>query len=137
MKLNQIKKILLVRKSITFDRLVGINRDINTLQNNFVGKFDGFNGASVEEGSKNTPVNRSKILFENFTNQEEKKQEIRGQHDTIVESFCRQLEASGRYEIDLKNEVDLTYDDTADKDLCISIGGDNTFLKTAIKMNHF
>lgn len=34
-------------------------------------------------------------------------------------------------EVDVKSEIDLADDDAANKDLCISLGGDNTFLKTA------
>jgi hypothetical protein len=36
--------------------------------------------------------------------------------------------------VHLKNECELTPEDTHGKDLCVSIGSDNTFLKTAMMM---
>ncbi len=37
----------------------------------------------------------------------------------------------GNFDIELKNETDVEEKDIKDVDLCISIGGDNTFLKAA------
>lgn len=45
-------------------------------------------------------------------------------------TFADLLQKSG-YSVSCINEVDLTNDKTEDKDLVISFGGDNTFLKTA------
>ena len=35
------------------------------------------------------------------------------------------------FNVDVKSEVEVDYSDAAGADLCISLGGDNTFLKTA------
>jgi len=49
----------------------------------------------------------------------------------IVDTLHEQLSANG-YDVTLICETEITPEDTEDKDLCITLGGDNTFLKTSL-----
>lgn len=49
----------------------------------------------------------------------------------LTDNFLSILSKQGNFKIELKNESDLVEKDLNNVDLCISIGGDNTFLKAA------
>lgn len=49
----------------------------------------------------------------------------------LTDNFLSILRKQGNFNIDLKNEADIEEKDLKNIDLCISIGGDNTFLKAA------
>jgi NAD kinase len=49
----------------------------------------------------------------------------------LTDNFLSILRKQGNFNIELKNEADIEEKDMKNIDLCISIGGDNTFLKAA------
>ena len=99
MKINRIGKrienILLVKKSIRFERFFG-----NTYMR-------------MQDGKYNFVIEQRRL-----------------QHVEICNTFINQLEKGG-YKVDCVNEVDLAHKKTENKDLLISVGGDNTFLRSA------
>ena len=49
----------------------------------------------------------------------------------LTDNFLSILRKQGNFNIELINEADIEEKDMKNIDLCISIGGDNTFLKAA------
>ena len=49
----------------------------------------------------------------------------------LTDNFLSILRKQGNFNIELKNEAEIEEKDMKNIDLCISIGGDNTFLKAA------
>lgn len=52
-------------------------------------------------------------------------------HYQMAESIQSSLQKNAGIHVTVKSEVELQNTDVSDIDLCISLGGDNTFLKTA------
>ena len=53
----------------------------------------------------------------------------------MAQNFGSMLEDKG-FNVVIKKEVEITKSDVNDTDLCISFGGDNTFLNTASKITN-
>jgi NAD kinase len=92
---KKIKNILIITKSMRFDRLAGLNRVITD------------------------------------TMSLEKLQQKRNEHEQICKSFQEIMESHSDFNIKVVKEVEVTPQMTSGQDLCLTIGGDNTFLRTA------
>ena len=56
--------------------------------------------------------------------------QTQNQHYEMADNFAEMLKDKG-YGVIMKNDVEVDKEDMQDIDLCISFGGDNTFLRTA------
>ena len=56
---------------------------------------------------------------------------IRSEHDLMAEQLAIALQDAG-FDTELICETEITDEHALNKDLCISFGGNNTFLKTAM-----
>ena len=74
-------------------------------------------------------MNNEKIMNMRKENQIKLK-EIESQHYLIAEYLKKHLQEKGGFNIEMKTENELMDKDVLGKDLLISLGGDNTFLKS-------
>lgn len=122
---RRIKNILIVKKSMRFDRLAGVNR---VVQEDATHKNQNSNSDGVAP-SHDPDCNASLDLFRrNFSH---KVLESQNQHNEIADAFHHLLKQNKNWRVESIREVDVTFEEMQDRDLCITLGGDNTFLKAA------
>ena len=123
---RRIKNILIVKKSMRFDRLAGVNRVVQE-----DATHNGHNSDVPDSSAKShdPDCNASLGLFRrNFSH---KVLESQSQHNEIADAFHHMLKQNKNWRVESIREVDVTFEEMQDRDLCITLGGDNTFLKAA------
>ena len=126
---RRIKNILIVKKSMRFDRLAGVNRVVQEDATHKNQNSSSHAPDRMDTQSHDPDCNASLGLFRrNFSH---KVLESQNQHNEIADAFHHMLKQNKNWRVESIREVDVTFEEMQDRDLCITLGGDNTFLKAA------
>lgn len=111
---EKLGSVLLVKKSQRFDRLAGVSRVVSE---------------AIEKAECHGTLTRelSDLQMQNWAHMNKIKEE----HNEMVDQLAIALRNAG-FETELVCEAEIKDSHCMDKDLCISFGGNNTFLKTAM-----
>ena len=114
---SKIKDVLIVKKASRFDRLAGLSRVHDAAIN--------------EKSARKAGVMMTAKLRNIRDNHRDQLEDAKKEHNKIVEELEKKLNDAGPFKATVVNAEELTDEHVKDKDLCMSVGGTNTFFKLA------